>query len=573
MTRLEELTIRSLGVIDEARVPFGPGFTAITGETGAGKTMVVQALALLRGERADAGVIRAGEDRAAVQGVWAIDDADAAGLVEDAGGTIDDGELILGRALSRGQDGAARSRAQAGGAAVPAGLLRELADRLVAVHGQADQQRLRSAEAQAIALDRAAGPALQSLLAEYRQEHAAWVEARSAAERIRTQHDARADEAAAIRADLEELEAFDPQPGEQQELAAVANRLEHSEGLRAELAQAHAALAGDEALDAMAPGAIAQGAITQAGVARRLVERASTDDAALAESLELLVQADALLQEASASIVKALDDLERPERSLDEVQDRRADLSGLERRLGRPLDVALEEAPQAALRLVELENDDRELARLADEEQRHLDTATALADRLTELRRAAAHALEAAVGAELTALAMPNARLVVEVEQTDTLGANGRDRATMLLAPHPGATPRPVQKGASGGELSRIMLALEVALADESVPTMVFDEVDAGVGGAAAIEIGRRLARLAEHCQVIVVTHLAQVAAFAEQHVRVEKGTDGRITASQVSRVDGEARLAELARMLSGTASETALAHARELLEDARMVG
>lgn len=573
MTRLDELTIRSLGVIDEARVPFGPGFTAITGETGAGKTMVVQALALLRGERADSGVIRAGEDRAAVQGVWVVDDADAAQLVEDAGGSLDDHELILGRALSRGQDGAARSRAQAGGAAVPAGLLRELADRLVAVHGQADQQRLRSADAQATALDRAAGPALQSLLAEYRQEHAAWDAARAAAERIRTQHDARAEEAAAIRVDLEELEAFDPQPGEQQELAAIANRLEHSEGLRAELAEAHTALAGDDALDAVTPGAVAQGAITQAGVARRLVDRASTDDAALAESLEMLVQADALLQEASASIVKALDDLERPERSLDEVQDRRADLSGLERRLGRPLDVALEQAPQAALRLVELENDDQELARLADEEQRHLDTATALADRLTELRQSAARALEDAVGAELQALAMPNARLVVEIEQTDTLGVNGRDRVTMLLAPHPGATPRPVQKGASGGELSRIMLALEVALADESVPTMVFDEVDAGVGGAAAIEIGRRLARLAEHCQVIVVTHLAQVAAFAEQHVRVEKGSDGRITASQVSRVDGEARLAELARMLSGTASETALAHARELLEDARMVG
>ncbi|WP_324288018.1 hypothetical protein [Agrococcus sp. SL85] len=165
---------------------------------------------------------------------------------------------------------------------------------------------------------------------------------------------------------------------------------------------------------------------------------------------------------------------------------------------------------------------------------------------------------------------MPSARLVVEVARAEGLGASGRDRVTMLLAPHPGAEPRPIQKGASGGELSRIMLAIEVALADDSVPTMVFDEVDAGVGGAAAIEIGRRLARLAERCQVIVVTHLAQVAAFAESQVRVEKGTDGRITASQVAPVEGDDRLAELARMLSGTASETALAHARELLDDAR---
>ncbi|GEK80369.1 DNA repair protein RecN [Agrococcus baldri] len=569
MTRLDELTIRALGVIDEARVPLGAGFTAITGETGAGKTMVVQALALLRGERADAGVIRAGEERAAVQGVWLVDDADAVAIVDDAGGSVDDGELILGRALSRGPDGAARSRAQAGGAAVPAGLLRSLADRLVAVHGQADQQRLRSAEAQAAALDRAAGPALDELLAEYRREHAAWTDARDRAQRIRTEHDARAAEAASLRDELEELEAFDPQPGEQDALAAVANRLEHAEALRTELAEAHAALLSDDD---------APDAVTLAGTARRLVERASTDDAALAEALEMLVQADALLQEASASIVKALDDLERPQRSLDEVQQRRADLSGLERRLGRPLEVALEAAPQAALRLAELDGDDEELARLAAEEQRCLDAAAALADRLSAMRQDAARRLEEAVGAELRALAMPNARLVLEVVQGETLGATGRDRVTMLLAPHPGAEPRPVQKGASGGELSRVMLAIEVALAagpmaDETVPTMVFDEVDAGVGGAAAIEIGRRLAQLAEHCQVIVVTHLAQVAAFAETQVRVEKGTDGRITASQVAAVEGEERLAELARMLSGTASETALAHARELLADARAVG
>ncbi|GAA1420200.1 DNA repair protein RecN [Agrococcus citreus] len=560
MTRLDELTIRSLGVIDEARVPVGAGFTAITGETGAGKTMLVQALALLRGERADAGVIRAGEARAAVQGVWIVDDADAVALVEDAGGTVDDGELILGRALTR----EGRSRAQAGGAAVPAGLLRELADRLVAVHGQADQQRLRSAEAQADALDRAAGQPLRELLAEYRAEHAAWADAREAASRIRAAHDSRVAEADAIRAELEDLEAVDPQPGEQDALAALAHRLEHSEALRMQLAEARGALSSDDDVP---------DALSLAGHARRLVERAAGDDASLADALDLLVQADALLLEASSSIVRALDDLERPERSLDEVQERRAALTALERRLGRSLDEALEAAPGAALRLVELEGDDAELARLDAEEARHLDAATAVADRLSALRLEAARHLERAVGAELRALAMPDARLIVEVEQAPELGPSGRDRVTMLLAPHPGADPRPVQKGASGGELSRIMLAIEVALADESVPTMVFDEVDAGVGGAAATEIGRRLARLAEHCQVIVVTHLAQVAAFAESHVRVVKGTDGRITASQVARVDGDERLAELARMLSGTASDTALAHARELLVGARAVG
>lgn len=570
MTRLDELTIRSLGVIDEARVPIGPGFTAITGETGAGKTMLVQALALLRGERADAGVIRSGEERAAVQGVWLVDDADARELVEDAGGALDDEELILGRALTRTPDGTARSRAQAGGAAVPAGLLRELADRLVAVHGQADQQRLRSAQAQAEALDRAAGAGLAAALADYGDRFAAWRGAREAAERIRADREARAAEAARLRDELEALEALDPEPGEQDALTALAHRLEHADGLRRQLAEAHAALTTDDD---------APDALMLAGTARRLVERAAGDDASLEGSLGMLVEADALLQEAASSLVRALEDLERPECSLDEVQERRAALTALERRLGRPLDEAIEAAPQQALRLAELDGDDDALARLADDERRLHAEVDAAAARLTALRTEAARRLEDAVGEELSALAMPNARLVVALEQAEEPGPSGRDRVTMLLAPHPGAEPRPVQKGASGGELSRIMLAIEVALADataladEAVPTMVFDEVDAGVGGAAAIEIGRRLARLAERCQVIVVTHLAQVAAFAQHHVRVEKGTDGTVTASQVGAVEGEARLAELARMLSGTASDTALAHARELLADAGRVG
>lgn len=550
--RLTELSIRGLGVIDAGVLPVGEGFTAITGETGAGKTMVLQALALLRGERADSGVVRRGADRASVQGIWSDVGEETRSRIEDAGGAVDD-ELILGRTvLATG-----RSRAQAGGTAVPAGVLAEITDALVAVHGQADQQRLRSASAQRKALDRGAGRALEATLVDYRAHLHAWQAASDELEQITAHRDERAREAAMLRQDLEQISAVDPQPGEDESLAALANRLQHAEALRQSVVEAKAAVSNDED---------DPDALTLAGQARRLIER--EDDPLLAPVTERLIAAETSLAEASSELMQYLDALSTPERSPDEVQERLRDVTDIVRRFGS-IEAALDYGAKGALRIAELDDDDASLERLRAAAERELQRASELAQQLSEQRTAAAERLSAAIEAELQQLAMPNAKVTIEVAQGEDLHAHGRDDVRFLLAPHPGAEPRPVATSASGGELSRIMLAIEVALASGDIPAFVFDEVDAGVGGEAAIEIGRRLAKLAEHAQVIVVTHLAQVAAFASTHVRIEKGTDGEVTSSSIVEVRGEQRVSELARMLAGTDSEVALAHARELLDRA----
>lgn len=564
---IEELSIRDLGVIGRARLPLGPGFTAVTGETGAGKTMVVSALALLLGERADAGAIRSGSDRTSVEGRWIVaDDGPVAERAREAGGELDPagdgrGELILARTVSA----EGRSRGVVGGRSTPVGVLAELGARLVVVHGQSDQLRLRSASAQRDALDGAAGPAHRALLAEYGEAHRSWRALADELEQLVAARDERAREAERLREDLEEFAELAPRPGEDEELAARAERLGNLEELRlaAALAQdAVSAQTGEDRPDAVA-------LVDQA---RRALARVLDHDPELAPVSAALDAVAVELAELSGELARYLDGLDADGAAeLEAVQERRAALGALARKHGVPLPEAIERLEAAGLRLIELDGDDDRVARLEAETASAADRVDALAARLTEGRRAAASALADRVSAELAALAMPDARLVVEVEEAE-LSASGRDRVSFLLRPHAGAEPRPLARGASGGELSRVMLAIEVVLAGEGeVPTFVFDEVDAGVGGAAAIEIGRRLARLAESAQVIVVTHLAQVAAFAGNHLVVVKDGDGVVTASSVRRVDGDERVAEMARLLSGLPdSETGLRHAQELLDLSR---
>ncbi|HEU5222902.1 MAG TPA: DNA repair protein RecN [Candidatus Lumbricidophila sp.] len=552
---IEDLGIRDLGVIAEATLPLGPGFTAVTGETGAGKTMVVTALGLLLGARADSAAVRGGAAQAWVDGRWSVPHrADLAERVAEAGGVLEDGELILGRSVSN--DG--RSRAVIGGRSAPVGVLGELGASLVVVHGQADQQRLRSAVEQRAALDRFVGAALDQILGEYRAAFEAWRADTAELERLTAEHDARVREAAELRALIDEIEAVDPQPGEDRELAERIERLTNLEELRAQAGLAHDALAGgaDEL-----PGASAL--IDQA---RRALERAGTHDPALSAIAETLGTIGYALTDAATELGGYLASLdETGARDLDTLNDRRAALSALTRRHGS-LDAALELRELGGLRLVELDGDDDRIELLRSRVATSAEEAGALAEQLTALRRAGAEQLSVAVSAELTALAMPHAVLTAEIDATGDLRAHGRDEVTLLLRPHPGAEPRPIAKAASGGELSRVMLALEVVMASD-VPTFVFDEIDAGVGGAAAIEIGRRLAKLAEHAQVIVVTHLAQVAAFATNHLAVVKDTNGEVTESSVRQLRGPEREAEMARLLSGLSdSSSALEHARELL-------
>ena len=558
---IEELGIRDLGVIAEATLPLGAGFTAVTGETGAGKTMVVTALGLLLGARADAGAVRSGAKQAWVEGRWLVaDDGAIAERVAETGGDVEGGELLLGRSVS--SEG--RSRAVVGGRSAPIGVLGELGDELVVVHGQADQQRLRSAAAQRDALDRFAGPPLQQALAEYRAAFTAWRSDAAELQRLREAHDARAREASELREALDEVEAADPQPGEDAELADRADRLSNLEELRLAAAQARGLVSAEDLVDGVPD------AVGLVDSARRHLERVIDHDAALAPMAEALQSAGFLLADAATELAGYLAGLDADgARELEIVQERRALIIGLVRRHGGTLDDVLEFRRTGGLRLVELDGDDDRIEGLESSVAGLAAEVDRLAARLTELRTDAAARLADAVTAELAALAMPDARLTVSVDAEHEPTTHGRDQVAILLRPHPGAEPRPVSRGASGGELSRVMLAIEVVIAgSDPVPTFVFDEVDAGVGGAAAIEIGRRLARLAEQSQVIVVTHLAQVAAFATNHLSVVKGTDGQVTSSSVRQLSGAEREAEMARLLSGlTDSESGLAHARELLE------
>jgi DNA repair protein RecN (Recombination protein N) len=557
---IEEISIRNLGVIGEARLPLGAGFTAITGETGAGKTMVVSALGLLLGERSDASAIRAGATQSVVEGRWQVDANGAvAQRVHEAGADMDGGELLMSRSVSA----EGRSRAVVGGRAVPAALLTELGEQLVVVHGQSDQVRLRSAAAQHEALDRYAGSALQAVLGDYQDAFTRWQSTQGELDVLVAEQERREREAHELRVAIEEIEAAAPRRGEDLELAERAERLSNLEDLRIAATQAHEALSSqltDDARDVLA----------LVDSARRSLDRVAAHDAALPPIAESLSAATELVTDIAAQLSRYLGTLDADGgRELETVQDRRAELSALVRKYGANLDEVVDYLDSGSARLLELDNDNDRIASLREAVDAHRARLVDLGEQLSTLRRAAAQSLGDAVSEELSALAMPDARLVVQVDDRDDYSQLGKDQVAFLLAAHPGAEPRPLGKGASGGELSRIMLAIEVVVAaNDPVATFVFDEVDAGVGGASAIEIGRRLARLSETAQVIAVTHLAQVAAFATNHLRVLKDSAGEVTSSSVQQLDGTARVSEMARLLSGLAdSESGLAHARELLD------
>ncbi|GAB2839466.1 DNA repair protein RecN [Microbacterium insulae] len=554
---IEEMRLRDLGVIAEATLPIGPGFTAITGETGAGKTMVVTGLGLLLGQRADSGAVRSGASQATVDGVWIVPEQGAvADRVRDAGGDLEplgDGraELFVGRSIS--SEG--RGRASVGGRTAPAGVLADLADDLVVVHGQSDQLRLRSAAAQRDALDRFGGAPVQSALAGYRTAYERWRAVDRELSELTDDREARAREADELRAQVAEIEQAAPSPGEDAELSARAERLANAEELRAAAAIAHDALSGDGEPDAA----------SLLAEARRALER--VHDPALEDLAGQVADLGYRTSDVAAALAGYLADLdESGPHELAAVEERRAVLATLVRVHGS-LEAAIDLLDTGSARLAELDDDSERVERLSAEREAAASALDEAADLLTAARTAAAQRLGEAVTEELRALAMPDARLTVSVSP-GAESAFGRDDVSLLLAPHPGAVPRPVSRGASGGELSRVMLAIEVVIAAvDPVPTFVFDEVDAGIGGAAAIEVGRRLARLAQSSQVIAVTHLAQVAAFATNHLTVVKETGDSVTASDVRRLEGADREAEMARLLSGMPdSDAALLHARELL-------
>ncbi|MFE3605531.1 DNA repair protein RecN [Streptomyces goshikiensis] len=575
---LEEMRIRSLGVIDDAVVELSPGFTAVTGETGAGKTMVVTSLGLLLGGRADPALVRIGAKAAVVEGRLVMrPDAAAAVRAEEAGAELDEGALLISRTVSA----EGRSRAHVGGRSVPVGLLAELADDLVAVHGQTDQQGLLRPARQRQALDRYAGNAVAVPLEKYAGAYRRLRAVAAELEEITTRARERAQEADLLRFGLEEIAAVEPLAGEDTELAAEAERLGHAEGLASAAQLAHAALAGNpedpEGIDAN----------TLVAGAHRALESVRSHDPALGALAERIGELGILLGDVAGELAGYADDLDADPLRLAAVEERRAALTQLTRKYGDSIDSVLEWAQQGSARLLELDGDDGRIAELTAERDGLREELSQLAQALTDARVEAASRFASAVTQELASLAMPHARVTFDIRQTESAegadgvevggrdvayGPSGADEVELLLAPHPGAQPRPIAKGASGGELSRVMLAVEVVFAgSDPVPTYLFDEVDAGVGGKAAVEVGRRLAKLAKSAQVVVVTHLPQVAAFADRQLLVEKTVDGAVTRSGVTVLEGEDRIRELSRMLAGQEdSETARAHAEELLAAAR---
>ena len=584
------MRLRGLGVIRDAALEFGPGLTVVTGETGAAKTMVVTGLSLLLGGRADAGAVREGQGSAVVEGRVLLDpQGPVARRAQEAGAELDDDVLILSRTVSA----EGRGRAHVGGRSAPVSLLGELGAELVTVHGQTDQIRLKSTAKQRDALDRFAADAVLGPLTAYKQ---AWRELHRVEAQLREITDRareRAQEAELLRLGVAEVERIAPQPGEDVALRAEADRLSHAEELRTAAMLAQAALSGG--------GDAGEGtdATMVISGAKRALDGVRHHDKLMATLADRIAEVGYLVNAIAAECASYADSVESDPVRLAAVEDRRSVLAGLTRAHGGDVDEVLAWAARSSDRLLELDNDDERIGQLAGERERLRVRAGELAGEVSRARAEGAFKLGESVSSELQGLSMPDARLIVGVRQrpdddglvasvldpdaprakqaaTQTgrwaAGPDGIDDVEFLLAPHPGASPRPLAKGASGGELSRVMLGLEVVLGTvDPVPTFVFDEVDAGVGGRAALGIGRRLARLGRSSQVLVVTHLAQVAAFADRHLVVVKSRDGDVTESGVRMLDDEARVRELARMLGGIDdSETAQAHAEELLETAR---
>ncbi len=575
---LRELHIRDLGVIEDATLPLDPGLTVVTGETGAGKTMVVTGLGLVLGGRADAALVRAGRDEAVVEAELEIAaDHPARQRAAEAGAVSDEPELILARTVSA----AGRSRAHVGGRRAPIATLGDLAEDLVAVHGQADQWRLRRPGQHRALLDSFGGEAVARPAEEVATLFAAWQEAKGELADLVEGERTRLQEVELLTHQLEQIDAVEPQPGEDEELARESELLGHAEDLRTGADAAHRLLSDPDSFT----GDDAVGRLARAGdELTRLVEH----DPRVADLHRRLAEIGVLTSDLAGDLSGYAADIEADPARLGVVEQRRAALTDLTRRYGEDIAAVLAHRDSARERLLTLEGADErieELTARVDELTRDLTTAV---DALTAARTAAATDLATTVEAELAQLGMDKARVQVAVEpRPDDEGPripgpgggerrvsrNGADAVEIRVAANRGSEPRSVAKAASGGELSRIMLAIEVATAGSGraqVPTFVFDEVDAGVGGKAGLDVGARLAALARTSQVIVVTHLAQVAAHADRHLVVHKSHDDQVTSSDVRVVEGEDRLGEISRMMGGGDTQVGLTHARELLDQCR---
>lgn len=558
---ISELRISHLGVIAEAAVELDTGFTVVTGETGAGKTMFVSALSLLMGRKVGSGVVRKGAEKAEVEGIFTGVSEPVRERIEEAGGSADDEAIISRTVALKG-----RARATAGGRTVPISVLTDISSDLITLHGQSEQLRLKGAAQQRQLLDAAGGTALAEVAERYRAAFETWRETEARVSRIKDSTAARRERILWLRGCLEAIDKVRPEPGEDETLAAQSAKLGAAAEITRAVGAAHDLLLGSEIDDAGA----AVDLVHQAISAITDVEGSDKDLVTIREAL-----GDAVLRlsDSAAELSNYLSGFdELGETSLEETEARRAELGTLAP-YGQDVAEVLDFETRSAAELAELEAEDRDLDGLDAELDQARETMEAAASALTEIRKSTADEFSAAVSEELAALSMPKASVAFEISEREPT-THGADEVRLTFAAHESSLPDDIAKIASGGELSRVMLAIEVVrAASESIPTYVFDEVDAGVGGKAAVEIGRRLAKLARNAQVIVVTHLPQVAAWADTHVTIVKDDDAETVRSGVAELTDSERVVELSRMLAGMDdSASAKAHAAELLDNARQV-
>lgn len=568
---IEYLRLTEMGVIRDAELDLAGGLTVLTGETGAGKTLILSGLDLLLGGKQQPGL--ASGDGARAEGIWHLESGHAAlRRVAAAGGCVEGGELVINRTTPA----SGRGRCAAGGVALPVGVLDEIGESLVAVHGQSNQLLLRRPAAQRELLDAFGGESVAALAARFRQSFDEVVDLDEQLSASQTRAASAAAEMQELREALKAIEVTDPLPGEDEQLRSTIERLSRVQEFQSAL---HGALSVLAIADDDSPNVQ-----TLLDYARRSVDSVAQADPELGKLQDRIIELRLLAQDLSADLSRCLDGLESDPNSLEAAGQRLAAITELTRHHGPAINDVLAWSQAASTRLLELEDqaDVVGLRRRRDKARGELGEA---AQALHAARVVAAVELSKAITTELRMLALPRASFEVAVtsrppvagqepleigsqRQLVGFGPTGIDDVQLLLAAHPGAMAAPIAKAASGGELSRVMLAIEVVLAaDSQIGTYVFDEVDAGIGGKAALEVGRRLALLAQRAQVIVVTHLAQVAAFADDHLLVEKSSSGAVTTASVRHVRGADRVKEVARMLSGhDESRHALDHATELL-------
>lgn len=550
---LLELRLRNVAVIEAVTLPLAGGLNVLTGETGAGKSLIVGALGLLLGERAAADRIRAGQERATVEATFDARGLDAVRAWLDARGIdADDETLILKREVS----GAARSRAWVNGTAVTVAVLRALGAQLITVHGQHEAQQLLDATAQRSVLDAYAGAT--ELAHRVSSAHARVLAVRETRTALEARRQAAAQRADYLRFLVDEIDAARLQPGEEEQLDAEHRRLAHAEELRRTAEVIVGTLQGDE-------GAV----LDRLGSVQRALGSLQRIDPSLDRLQASSDAAYYALDELARELAAYADSIEADPSRLRVVDARRALLHQLVRKHGPTVDDVLATAEQARTELALVDDIDSARATVERELQQALAAHGAVAAELTRLRTTAARTLADAVRALLPELGMVDGRFLVQLAPLAEAGAYGAEAVQFLVALNAGTAAGPLDRVASGGELARVMLAVSTVLARlQAVPTLVFDEVDAGVGGAVAWQVGALMRRVASHHQVLAISHLAQIAACAHHHVVVRKARTEGFTTSDTETVRGDARVLELARMLGGDAErEVSRAHARELLE------